>query len=137
MATMDDLSSHVLVAPQESRFITSDNPVFKYNPYCEGIPSQGVTGTTCSGFVAFFPISPQIALCLFDSNVYKVGTRASRGASQLTPEDVDQINRMQFVGAGDNVYSDSCPDESWFSRTAKACRSFRRLADPLINMADE
>ena len=70
--TIADLSFTLLSSPPGASFVTSDNPVFKYNTYCEGILHFGVTGTKCKGLQLFFPVSPRKVLLLFDAAVYKL-----------------------------------------------------------------
>ena len=66
---ISDLKAHLLVAPHNS-FLTSDNPAFKYNQYCEEVQWQGVTGAASGGLQYFIPLSPQHELILYDEGVY-------------------------------------------------------------------
>ena len=102
-ATIGDLSMTVLTSPPGASFATSDNPVFKYNSYCEGILHFGVTGTQCKGLQLFFPISPTKLLFLFDAAVYKL-VRIGRKVVALSLSDVEQLNRLQLIGASENAY---------------------------------
>jgi hypothetical protein len=49
LMALGDLRSHLLVATDPA-FITSDNPVFRYNQYCERIEYPGLAGPLCRGF---------------------------------------------------------------------------------------
>lgn len=102
--TLTDLAMVLIRAPESAKFITSDNPVFRYNVYCEGIRHFGVTGTTQRGFQLFFPLCPTVSLHLFDAAVYKVGSRKRSGAIAARPQDVFELNRLQLVSANENVY---------------------------------
>jgi Protein of unknown function (DUF4238) len=61
-----DLGITVVAATDGAEFTTSDNPVFRYNQYCEGINYFGVTGTTARGFQIFYPLSSNLLVVLFD-----------------------------------------------------------------------
>jgi len=99
-----DLRSHLAVS-SESAFITSDNPAFKYNQYCEDIDYQGVTGALCRGFQIFLPLTPKLCLLLYDRAVYNVpGAERRTRRSTASQSDVDFINCMQLVTADQNVY---------------------------------
>lgn len=99
-----DLRSHLAVS-SGAAFITSDNPAFKYNQYCEGIDYQGTTGALCRGFQIFFPLTPKICLVLYDGAVYSVPRSERRPRRSIASEfDVDVINGMQLVSAYQNVY---------------------------------
>ncbi len=104
LMALGDLRSHLLVAT-DPVFITSDNPVFRYNQYCEGIDYQGIAGPLCRGFQLFFPLSPRLCLVLYDGAVYSV-PRSERRArrSVASASDIELINSMQLVSASQNVY---------------------------------
>ena len=80
-------------------FITSDNPVFKYNQYCQGVQNFGTTGAGQTGLQIFLPLSPRHQLVLYDGKVYDhVKSRT------LNTKDIDMINSLQVVSAEDNLY---------------------------------
>ena len=86
---ISDLKVH-LARSSRKVFITSDNPIFKYNQYCEGVQHMGVTGGECKGLQIFVPISPHLHLILYDGTTYRVRIldRFSR-ISRATTSDVD------------------------------------------------
>lgn len=99
-----DLRSHLLVSP-DPMFVTSDNPTFKYNQYCEGIDYQGITGAVSRGFQIFFPLTPTLCLLLYDGDVYSV-PRADRRTcrSVASSTDIEYVNSTQLASANQNVY---------------------------------
>lgn len=104
LTAISDLASHLAIS-SESAFITSDNPAFKYNQYCEEIDYQGITGALCRGFQIFFPLTPKLCLVLYDRGVYGVprSERRSR-VSNASVSDVEFMNGMQLLSADRNVY---------------------------------
>jgi hypothetical protein len=104
LVAIADLQSHLAIS-SEGTFITSDNPAFKYNQYCEDIDYQGTTGALCRGFQIFLPLTPRLCLLLYDRAIYNV-PRAERRTrrSVASQSDVDFINGMQLVSADQNVY---------------------------------
>jgi hypothetical protein len=101
--TTRDLAITSVIAGQ-GEFLTSDNPAFKYNQYCEGVRHFGVTGTRARGLQIFLPLSPQLLLMFYDAGVYKVGTRRRAQVVQATQSDVFALNRLQFMNAQDNIF---------------------------------
>jgi hypothetical protein len=99
-----DLEMHLVCTTGSQRFATSDNPVFKYNLYCEGTKGRGTVGWGQGGFHLFLPLSPATLLILYDPRVYRVGTRASSVTHNITDDDVGALNLMQLVGAAENLY---------------------------------
>ena len=104
LVAIADLQCHLAISP-DGAFITSDNPAFKYNQYCEDIDYQGITGALCRGFQIFLPLAPRLCLLLYDRAVYNV-PRAERSErrSIASQSDLAFINAMQLVSADQNVY---------------------------------
>ena len=99
-----DLKAHLVIA-EEDAFLTSDNPVFKYNKYCEGFPGGGPTGAIKKGLQLFIPISPSLYLILYDGSIYKSDSRDS--ISRMTrarTQDIDALNSIQIASAQNNIY---------------------------------
>ena len=95
-----DLNFRVLSHPK-SVFITSDNPVFFYNQYCEQAQNTGITGATRIGLQIFAPLSPRHLLMLFDGGTYDyIKSRT------LTDSDIETLNGLQVLSAARNVYFD-------------------------------
>ncbi|MDM3862551.1 MAG: DUF4238 domain-containing protein [Aphanizomenon gracile PMC644.10] len=113
---LDDLGIHLFRAAPNTEFITSDNPVFKYNMYCEKF-GLGTTGIASLGLLIFLPLSPEICLLLYDNSIYKVGQKNNHNISVITADDVRQINAMQFINAETNLYFSSNISRIYFNQT--------------------
>lgn len=98
-----DLKLHLLVNNTTTQFMTSDNPVVLYNTHCQEITIRGCTGWACSGLEVFFPLAPEACLYAHDAEIYKVGRRFGR-VTRVSPLDVLQLNRLQWLNAQQNVY---------------------------------
>ena len=93
-----DLKS-IVVKTASDVFITSDNPVFKYNQYLEEIQDHGTTGPAQTGIQIFLPLSPKHVLVMYDKDVYDYVKK------QLPTEtDVDVLNGLQVISANNNLY---------------------------------
>lgn len=103
LETARDLAATTVIAA-DGEFLTSDNPAFKYNQYCEGVRHFGVTGTKARGLQIFIPLSPRVLLMLYDAGVYRVGTRRHSQVVRATKGDIFALNRLQFMNAQHNVY---------------------------------
>lgn len=134
--SLRSLSSGLLVAPRGCRFVTSDNPVYRYNVYCEGITYRGVIGTSCAGFILFMPLSPLLTLCLYDGSVYRLG-KPGRPANVVGVGDVSALNRLQFISAHSNVYFSSLEDEKALMNEWKIAAPLRRKGGHRSFVADD
>lgn len=113
---LDDLKMCLLSANSPDAFMTSDNPVFKYNLYCESFTAGGTTGATSTGLLIFLPISPRFCLLLYDGSVYKVGRPGKQELIITTSADVNLINGMQYIGADANLYFSKGFSSDYFER---------------------
>jgi len=95
---MDFLSCKLLVNLSELPFITSDNPVVKYNQYMENKGHEfGSTGIASKGLQIFFPIHPRMMVCLYDPFVYKYGEKNKLSIVTESISEVHQLNSLQFI----------------------------------------
>jgi hypothetical protein len=131
-----DLKPHVLLAQDGCEFLTSDNPVFRYNQYCEGVPGMGVTGAACRGLQTFLPLSPSAMLLLYDGAVYKVGSRNSP-TSLTTPLDVWAMNQLQVIAAERNIYFANWATRETIPQLLESARKQRSSSKPRVQLADE
>lgn len=134
--TLTDLHVHVVHAAGPDPFITSDQPVFRYNAFCEGVSWSGVTGGRCSGLQIFLPLSPTRLVVLYDGHVYKAGSRSSKGASEAKADDMSALNGFQAVSAHQNLYASSGSEAALQHLYAKV-RRHRGAARPVTIEAVE
>ncbi|MDQ5824007.1 MAG: DUF4238 domain-containing protein [Chloroflexota bacterium] len=100
-----DLELLLLRTSPSQPFVTSDNPVFKYNQYLEGVRGFGITGNALSGLQIFVPLSGSNLLMLYDSGVYRLEIPSNKGViSNLNDRDRMKLNQMQVHSAEENLY---------------------------------
>lgn len=98
-----DLEWKLLRATGTHEFLTSDNPVVYYNQFFS-FRKGGNTGLASKGLQIFFPVSPKHLVLLYDGKVYGVGSRKCDVVDVSDARDMEQLNRLQFVSALENVY---------------------------------
>ena len=98
-----DLNALLLISPRDV-YITSDNPAFKYNQYCEGAIWPGATGLVRKGLQIFLPVSPTMILVLYDGSTYKPKMRSNWWRRLAEFRSIESLNAIQLVSARDNVY---------------------------------
>jgi hypothetical protein len=111
--------------------------VAAYNQFYEvGNPEVNDTSTQSRGLQLFFPLCPKYLLVLFDSEVYKIGGRAcDLTLVNATDADVEALNVLQVVNAGESLFFSDAADEGYVgSIVAKAetyLKTERTKADAL------
>lgn len=98
-----DLRYKVLeISIPDSFFLTSDNPVSQINPflYRNKIYNQG---PALVGSLVFMPISPVKGILLYDSQVYKIGTKKNNTVQIRQKGDVDSLNLLTCLNAYDGL----------------------------------
>ena len=99
-----DLKLKLIRATGAHGFITSDNPVVFYNQFLSFRKLVSNTGLASKGLLIFLPINPKQLIILYDEAVYGVGSKKCDVINVSDPRDVEQINRLQFVSALENIY---------------------------------
>lgn len=108
-------------------FVTSDNPVVKYNQFMEFRKWPGAhTGWAAIGLEVFFPISPSLCLVLYDKSSYRVGFRRRHLVEIVRVEDVDQLNGLQLINAHQSLYFGSGIQEEYIRQLVRWYSGKRR-----------
>jgi hypothetical protein len=100
-----DLRAKLLLNKTTTKFITSDNPVVKYNQFLEERKHPGGNvGLFTKGLQIFFPLSPILMLHLYDDWVYKVGGKSREVVELSNSSDIDKLNSLQILNCYDHLY---------------------------------
>lgn len=119
-----DLECRVLLAPQGTEFITSDNPVVKYNQFMMWRTDGSNTGIASKGLQIFFPIWPFLTLVMYDRDVYHFGSAKSAPVHMASAMDVHELNMLQIASASKNVYTFSSAANIF--KVTQAAAKYRR-----------
>lgn len=101
--TCVDLEQKLLINNTGHAFVTSDNPVVLYNMFLErmGIDESGMGSR---GAFIFMPLSPGLAIVLYDGKVYKIGNKRQHYAEITDKRDVWVLNKLTAVNAFQTVF---------------------------------
>lgn len=123
------LEMKILTAGGEWGFVTSDNPVVRYNASRADVWWEGVTGLDCEGLQIFLPLSRKICLYLFDPASYPAP--ANTPTRVLGLEDTLKINALTILNSGRNVYGQKRAD----LQRAQAIRTLTKPLEDFVRVA--
>lgn len=119
-----DLEAKLLRISSEHEFVTSDHPVVFYNQLMSFRRDGSNVGLAAKGLQIFFPVNPKLMVMLYDGSVYGVGLRHSRVLDLNSKDDIEQLNRLQYVSARENIYFRN--KDSDIIKSFDAAQHFRR-----------
>lgn len=102
---MRDLSVKILINKTSKAFITSDNPVAKYDQFIERM-RQETYGLGTRGLQIFFPLSPRIGVMYYDPKCYKLGYKKREYVELDQEKDIDELNKLTSCNSGGLLYYD-------------------------------
>ena len=101
---IEDLDFHVVINETPLDFILADHPVFHYNWYLRNSKEPTVASLINHGVKIFMPVSSRVLLCLYDSAVYRFGSRRSNVTVLKDLDDVNILNSYQALSAESCLY---------------------------------
>lgn len=100
-----DLNYKILYNNTKISFLTSDNPVVRYNQFLEKRNiNQPITSLKNIGLQIFLPISPNKLILFYDGATYKVGNRKEKIVDLNLEEDVNKLNMIQLLNCENHLY---------------------------------
>jgi Protein of unknown function (DUF4238) len=123
---ISDLKIRLIINKTGTKFITSDDPVIKYNQYCEGIKGISNVGCLTQGLEIFMPISPTHMIMLYDSAVYSVEGKDDPVIVTKDTSDVERLNLLQAIRAEKIILFSSWNDLHHVIETLKRAKKYRK-----------
>nr|WP_252240478.1 DUF4238 domain-containing protein [Cytobacillus solani] len=100
-----DLEPILIVEQTGARkFITSDNPLVRYNSFYLSKNYPRGFGYITRGLQLFFPISPRTCILLYDSVAYDIPEKRNGILTLKKARDVDLLNELFYLNAYNNVF---------------------------------
>jgi Protein of unknown function (DUF4238) len=120
-----DMEMHLVCASGNQAFITSDNPVFKYNQFLQVVEGSGVMGSIARGLQLFVPLSPKHLLMLYDGTVYEVDD-----TRKVLDSDITKLNGFQVYNAAESLYFSDWAQASYVDYLVRRFTKYR-MEDPI------
>lgn len=121
-----DLEYKVLINNSEDEFITSDNPVVKYNMFMEAFKlPPGGTGLVSRGLQIFYPITKKYMLYFYDRKVYRTGLFFRKFIYISDKGTVKKLNALQYLNCRENVFFSDKVTEYYIRRLLRRYKKYR------------
>lgn len=122
-----DLKMKLLLNKTSSPFITSDNPVIKYNQFLEQRKwPGGNTGYGNIGLQMFFPVDPFKMLLFYDDSIYKAGDKKKQIIELTNPSDVEQLNLLQFLNSKSIIFFNDIVDRQYLVGLSAQAKKYQK-----------
>ncbi|MGQ8826946.1 DUF4238 domain-containing protein [Bacillus sp. NA_146.1] len=100
-----DLKPLLIVEKTGARkFITSDNPLVRYNPFYINKCYECGFGYPNRGIQLFFPISPEKCILLYDQYAYDIPEENNGVLILKKAREVDKLNELFYLNAYNNIF---------------------------------
>lgn len=133
LITISDLKIKILNNNTEKPFVTSDNPVVKYNKFLEGLKSlRPSIGLGAMGLIILYPLSPKYCLVLYDSKTYKVGNRRDNVVVINDDRFIFEVNSLQSIYSDKNIYFNELISEKYAKALHNRIRNFEKPNQPKV-----
>ncbi|HZL10798.1 MAG TPA: DUF4238 domain-containing protein [Prolixibacteraceae bacterium] len=128
-----DLKIKLIINKTNQNFITSDNPVLKYNQFLERRKHfGGITGIGLKGIQYFLPIDSKKCLLFYDSKTYNIGKWFSNRVIITKQKEIDLINLLQFLNCEDKIYFNDETEIEYIKRLNQESKKFQKAGISIV-----
>lgn len=82
-------------------------------------------GLANMGIQLFFPISPRLCICLYDSEVYDAITRKDGNIEINKGKQLDEINKLIYLNAYEYIFFNNKVKKSYINRIVESNKSIK------------
>lgn len=125
---LGDLTIKLLINNTNAPFVTSDHPIVKYNQMAEKFKFLSCsTGYSSSGLQIFLPLSPKIAIALYDTKAYKYANKKNWIILIDQATDVHSLNILQCIYCNEKIYFNSEETENYIDSLVSSVAGLPRI----------
>lgn len=127
-----DLRMILLISDCDRRFITTDNPLTRYNQFFvhRNYTIKGY-GLGNMGIQLFYPISPKICLCLYDDVLYHCNGLHNECLRLVKGKDVDELNKLFYLNSMDYLFFSDQISETYIRRISDGLTPVHNLENEI------
>lgn len=125
-----DLQPILIVQKTSRQFITSDNPLVRYNSfYIERNYRGRGFGYITRGLQLFFPISPDKCILFYDSIVYDIPNAENNILYINRAREVDHLNELFYLNGYNNVFFNNRVKEEYIRKIHIKNKNTPKISD--------
>lgn len=123
-----DLSYKILKNRTDTAFITSDNPLVKYNQFLEKRKWRygSHNGFGSLGAQWIIPLNHEYLLLFYDTEIYKVGNRKEIVVEINDVNSINQLNVLQFLNSTQNIFFNHRTQKHYLDILAATARKYQK-----------
>jgi hypothetical protein len=124
-----DLEPLLIQATGARTFITSDNPLIRYNPFYLDNDYPGGFGYMGRGLMLFFPIAHDKCILLYDRIVYDIPGAKDNVLSLNKARDIDRLNDLFYLNAYNNLFFSQRTPQTYIENLHHSNKKYPKLRD--------
>ena len=129
-----DLNYKLLINDTSKPFITSDNPVVKYNLLLEQKNIRGgIVGLGTIGLKIFLPLTPKLMVLFYDADSYSVGVVGSSTFLLKQESAVNDLNMLQILNCEKIVFFNHQCTETYIRHLNTKSKPFERANRSIVS----
>lgn len=130
-----DLDFKIIINKSRTPFVTSDNPIAKYNLLFESLKIKHLgTGYSTLGLMLFFPINTEIGMVFFDKESYKIANRKDKSLIISNDKEIDQLNTLQLLNSYQCVFFNNLVNENYINEINEASLKFVKANNSKVEL---
>lgn len=112
-----DLNAVLIINESNRGFITSDNPIVRYNQYLRHKNNYSNYGLGHIGIQIFVPLCPEICICVYDRTMYSPKTEDIITIS--SGSQINELNKLFLLNSYETIFFNNKQKDSYIKSLVK------------------
>lgn len=126
-----DLKISLIKNTSNVDFLTSDYPTIRYNLWSLKRGLYSGWGMSSVGIMYILPISPKLALMIYDQVVYKIKNLRNNTVSIKNDSEINELNKLMFLNSNENLFFSSNVPLHYIKKIESSIKSYIKSPKPV------
>lgn len=132
-----DLNSAILISDNDRSFITSDNPVTRYNyMYVARDYQLRGYGLGNMGIQIFYPISPKLCIYVYDGVMYRSKVVNGQNIIIRKGKQIDELNKLFYLNSYDYIFFSENTTKTYIENLINGLNHDNNLENEVVKFGD-